>query len=80
MTSKPLNLTAVFETVENGWVQARVREIPGVITAGPTREEARELLLDAVREYLLSLLSDQPDPARAPTAEESLRLTLSAAA
>jgi len=79
MTSEPLNLTAVFEPVENGWVQARVPELPGVITAGPTHEEVRELLLDAVREYLLSLLSDPPAGAPAG-ARESLTVTLSAAA
>lgn len=80
MTSEALNLTAVFETVENGWVQARVPEIPGVITAAPTQAEAREMLLDAVREYLLSLLSDSAAPVSAPATQESLRVTLSAAA
>jgi predicted RNase H-like HicB family nuclease len=80
MTSEPLNLTAVFEPVENGWVQARVPELPGVITAAPTHEEARELLLDAVREYLLSLLSDPPAAPSGAAAQESLQVTLSAAA
>jgi predicted RNase H-like HicB family nuclease len=80
MTSEPLNLTAVFEPVENGWVQARVPELPGVITAAPTHEEARELLLDAVREYLLSLLSDPPAAPSERSSQESLRVTLSAAA
>ena len=79
MTSEPLHLTAVFEPVENGWVQARVPEIPGVITAAPTHDEARELLLDAVREFLLSFLSD-PSDASASAAHESLTVTLSAAA
>lgn len=50
-----LSLTAVYEPVENGWTQARIEELPAVITAGPALEEARELLLDALREYLLSL-------------------------
>ena len=47
-------LTAIYEPVENGWTQARIQEIPGVITAAPTREEAKEMLLDALREYLLA--------------------------
>lgn len=48
-------LTALFEPVEDGWVQARIAEIPGVITAGPTLDEAKTLLADALREYLLAL-------------------------
>jgi predicted RNase H-like HicB family nuclease len=50
----PLSLTAIYEPVEDGWIQARVKELPGVITAAPTLEEARDLLGDAVREYLLA--------------------------
>ena len=50
-----ISLTAVYESVENGWTQARIEELPGVITAAPTLEEAKELLADAVREYLLAL-------------------------
>jgi predicted RNase H-like HicB family nuclease len=57
-------LTAIYEPVENGWVQARIEELPAVITAGPTAEDARELLLDALREYLLSL-ADQRGRAEA---------------
>jgi predicted RNase H-like HicB family nuclease len=50
-----VSLTAVYEPVEDGWVQARIREMPAVITAGPSLDEAKGLLLDALREYLLSL-------------------------
>ena len=55
-------LTAVYEPVEQGWVQARLAELPAVITAGPTLDAARELLADALREYLLSL-DEAPAPA-----------------
>jgi hypothetical protein len=51
----PIPLSIVYEPVEDGWVQARIAELPPVITAAPTRERARELVLDALREYLLSL-------------------------
>lgn len=51
-----LAYTAVFEEVEGGWTQARIAEIPGVITAGKSRGEARELLQDALREYLASFM------------------------
>jgi predicted RNase H-like HicB family nuclease len=48
-------LSIVFEPVEDGWVQARIDELPAVITAAPTRTEAKAMVLDALREYLLSL-------------------------
>ena len=54
MTAR-IALTAVYEPVEQGWVQARLVELPAVITAAPTLDAARELLADALREYLLSL-------------------------
>ncbi len=50
-----ISLSIVYEPVEDGWVQARIEGIPEVITAGPTRAEARVLVLDALREYLLSI-------------------------
>ena len=52
MSSIPLSI--LYETVEDGWVQARIEELPAVITAAPTRLEAREQVLDALREYLLA--------------------------
>jgi predicted RNase H-like HicB family nuclease len=53
-----LTLTAVYEPVENGWVQARLRELPAVITAAPNRREAEQMLEDALAQYLASL--DRP--------------------
>ena len=50
-----ISLSIVYEPVERGWVQARIEGIPQVITAGPTKQEARELVLDALREYLASI-------------------------
>jgi len=50
-----LTLTAIYEPVENGWVQAQLRELPAVITAAPSRREAEEMLEDALAEYLASL-------------------------
>lgn len=68
-------MTALYETVEDGWVQARIREIPGVITAAPTRKEAEESLLDALREYLLSFQLEPP-PAELNGAGETARLDI----
>ena len=57
------SLTALYETVEQGWTQASLLELPGVITAAPTQQEAAELLLDALHEYLLAAKgSGQPGP------------------
>lgn len=50
-----LSWTAVFDTVEDGWVQGRIAELPGVITAAPTMAEAKTGLVDALHEYLASL-------------------------
>ena len=54
MATAPIKLTAVFEPVEDGWVQASLAEWPAVVTCGRTREEAHEMLLDAFREMVLS--------------------------
>ena len=58
-----LELSIVYEPVEGGWTQARIAEYPAVITAAPTREGAKALVLDALREYLLSLTDEPPDDA-----------------
>ena len=62
--SESVTFTAIYEPVEGGWVQACLAEIPGVITAAPTRREAKALLLDALREFLLSFT--EPDSADRP--------------
>ena len=52
---RPISLSIVYESVEGGWVQARIEGIPEVITAGRDKTEALTLVLDALREYLLSI-------------------------
>ena len=54
-TPRQISLSIVYEALESGWVQARIEGIPEVITAGRSKGEARELVLDALREYLLSI-------------------------
>jgi predicted RNase H-like HicB family nuclease len=58
-----LSYTAVYEEVDNGWTQARILEVPSVITAGASRDEARELLRDALREYLASFMESDREGA-----------------
>jgi hypothetical protein len=55
LAPRPISLSIVYEPVEDGWVQARIEGIPEVITAGRDKDEARTLVLDALREYLLSI-------------------------
>lgn len=67
-------LTLLFEPVEGGWVQARIAELPAVITAGPTRAEARELVFDALAEFLAANATGVGG--RAGTDEEQLTMLL----
>lgn len=60
-----ISYTVIFEDVGDGWVQASLRELPSVITAAPSRERAAQDVLDALREYLLSL-RDLPEPRNEP--------------
>ena len=49
-----VRLTLRFEEVEDGWVQVTIEEWPEVVTTARTREDARLMALDALREYLAS--------------------------
>jgi predicted RNase H-like HicB family nuclease len=42
-------LTATYEHTDDGWWVVSVPEIPGAHSQGRTREEAREMIQDAVR-------------------------------
>lgn len=55
-----IELTIVYERVDNGWLQARIAELSAVITAAESRREARDMVLDAVREYLRSARDTPP--------------------
>jgi predicted RNase H-like HicB family nuclease len=72
-----MTFTARYETVEDGWVQATIDELPTVITAAPSYREAKEGLADALHEYLLALgdLEKQPPAPRHGDAEP-LRITV----
>jgi predicted RNase H-like HicB family nuclease len=53
-TVNRIRLTAVFEPGEDGWINARVLELPGANTCARSIEEAKEMLADAVRELVAS--------------------------
>lgn len=57
LTIDPVPLTILYSEDE-GQVVARIREVPSAMSHGATREEARESVLDALRELVLSYLED----------------------
>jgi predicted RNase H-like HicB family nuclease len=72
IVSDSLQLTIVYEPGEEGWIIASVSQVPGALSQGRTREEARENVIDALR-LLLS-----PEPGDIAGDREPLRLTIAA--
>jgi predicted RNase H-like HicB family nuclease len=69
--SDTLRLTITYEEPdEEGWIVARVVQVPGAMSQGRTREEARENVIDALR-LMLAPDEDDTDPGRS----EPLELT-----
>lgn len=54
--SETVDVTILYEDGDDGWIVASVPAVPGAMSQGRTREEARENVLDA----LALMLS--PDP------------------
>ena len=72
--SDELHLTISYTEAGDGWLTAQVAEIPGAISEGETREQARSNVLDAL-EVLLT--PDQDLLGGAPSGDrESLTLTV----
>jgi predicted RNase H-like HicB family nuclease len=70
--SERLRLTIAYdEPDEDGWIVARVVEIPGALSQGRTREEARENVIDALR-----LMLSPDDESNAADGTEPLELIL----
>jgi predicted RNase H-like HicB family nuclease len=51
-------LTILYEEAEDGWVAARIQEVPAAISQGRSREEARANVIEALRD-----LTHRPTPA-----------------
>jgi predicted RNase H-like HicB family nuclease len=68
-----LDLTIVYEDGEDGFILATIPAVPGVLSQGRTREEARENVLDA----LALMLSPEPAAAGDERERELLHLTVS---
>jgi predicted RNase H-like HicB family nuclease len=50
--SGPLRPTIICEHGDDGWIVASVPEVPGALSQGNTREEARSNVIDALRGIL----------------------------
>lgn len=70
--SDALHLTIRFEPGEDDWIIASIPEVPGAISQGRTREEARANVIDALRLML------KPEPDAPPADSEPLELTIAA--
>lgn len=58
MSSRPnakVELSVRYEPAENGWLTASIPSVPGTISIGRTRAEAREDVLDAFAEMLVTV-------------------------
>ncbi len=69
-----LQMTLHFEDAGDGWVMASIPEVPGAISQGRTRQEARENVIDALQIMLTpdEQLAGQPLSAN----DEPLQLTI----
>lgn len=63
--------TDVTKSPQSGWIVARVTEVPGALSQGRTREEARENVIDALR---LTLAPDDDEPAATADRRDQLDL------
>jgi predicted RNase H-like HicB family nuclease len=71
-----IRLTAVFEPDEDGWINARVLELPGANTCARSVEEAKEMLADAVRELIASYADEARETRSSGTRYETLEIDL----
>ena len=69
-----VNLTLHFEDGGDGWVLATIPEVPGAISQGRTREEARENVIDALQTVLTPDEQLAGDPASGD--DELLKLAI----
>lgn len=69
-----VELTIRYSETQDGFVTAEVVEVPAAQSFGRTREEARDSVLDALRELALSYLEDPREPVGAGSVDEIVRI------
>ncbi|HEV3319879.1 MAG TPA: type II toxin-antitoxin system HicB family antitoxin [Solirubrobacteraceae bacterium] len=80
--SDALKLTIVYEPGEDGWIVVSIPEVPGVLSQGRTRKEAREMVLSALNDWLRFYVEDQSSerPGEIPAGADTEPVHLSFAA
>jgi predicted RNase H-like HicB family nuclease len=74
--TEQLTLTIVYERdPDSEWITVSVPEVPGVLSQGKSREEAREMILDALA-GMLELYASERAPSSEVIARESLRIAV----
>lgn len=75
--SESLQVTIVYENGEDGWVVASIPEVPGALSQGRTRDEARTNVIEALRGILELRFGGQREVTEG-TDSEPLKLVIGA--
>ena len=76
-----VSFTVIFEDAGDGWIMARVAEVPEVITQGATMDEARSMVQSALRDWLEFYVREQAGgPVDVPPGARSEAIELTFAA
>ena len=70
-----VELMVHYEPSENGWLTASIPAVPGTISIGRTRADARANVLDALAEMLMTV-PDEPSLDRTQTERVQLDLSI----
>ncbi|HVT13008.1 MAG TPA: type II toxin-antitoxin system HicB family antitoxin [Fimbriimonadaceae bacterium] len=68
------DVTVIYEWSDDGWWVAEIAEVPGAISQGRTKEEARDNVLEALHELLEARRDLAIRGARQPEDVETVRL------
>jgi predicted RNase H-like HicB family nuclease len=71
-----MDLHVVYEPDENNWVRATIEELPQVITCARTQAEARDMIRDALTEWLAALTTSERATLSAQATRETLTLNV----
>lgn len=72
--------TVIYQEVEDGWIMARVPELPGAVTQGRDLAEARSMIKEAVELLLECYRDDAAKDASDTAIWETLTVDLAATA
>jgi predicted RNase H-like HicB family nuclease len=75
--SETLRLTIVYEDADEGWILAEIPEVPGALSQGRTRDEARANVIDALH-GILELRFGEHALSEPAADSEPLELTIAA--